>query len=133
MLKLAIRSCFESKIRALSVIFTVAISAVMLFLCFSYPRLIEKEFDNTTKTEAENADIRIEYSSDADSRIMSLDGLETVADKTEFIVGVLDLYGTSVISGKTEYINLRGGTEDGFRKLNNTETKKSINRKLRSD
>ncbi|HOO22070.1 MAG TPA: hypothetical protein PKY53_00095 [Clostridia bacterium] len=133
MLKLAIRSCFESKIRALSVIFTVAISAVMLFLCFSYPRLIEKEFDNTTKTEAENADIRIEYSSDADSRIMSLDGLETVADKTEFIVGVLDLYGTSVISGKTEYINLRGVTEDGFRKLNNTETKKSINRKLRSD
>jgi ABC-type antimicrobial peptide transport system permease subunit len=133
MLKLAYKNFVDSKIRMVAIIFTIAVALVMLFLCFSYQDIVENQFFEETFVEAENADIRIEYSADASSRLIATEPLSPILDKTRFAIGVLDIYGKSVINGKIEYINLRGIGHESLNVLNNLEIKKSLNRPLRSD
>lgn len=133
MLKLAYKNFVDSKIRLVAIIFTIAVCLVLLFLCFSYQNIVENQFFAAKQVEAENADIRIEYSSEASSRLITTSPLTPILDKTSFALGVLDIYGKSIINGNTEYINLRGVKEDSFNLLNNLETKKSLDRPLRSD
>jgi len=127
------RNFKENYVRTAAIIITVALSSVMLFLSLIYSHTVNEEFFNNQPVEAENADIRIEYSPDSDTRIINLTPLELYLDKTDFAVGVLELYGTAEIKGDIQYIALRGIKEDGFNKINNINYYKTIGRDLKKD
>jgi len=133
MLKLAYKNFADNKFRTLAIILTIAIAVSILFLAFCYQNIVKTQFSKAVKIEAENADIRIEYSADADSRIINTTHLSPLLDKTAMAVGVLDLYGKSYINNSVQYVNLRGIKEQSFYKLNNLTIVKSVNRPLKSD
>ena len=129
----ALKNFIDNKARSAAIIITIALAIVMLFMSLIYSHIVKEEFYNNKAVEAENIDIRIEYSPDSDTRIVNITPLNAYNDEIEFAVGVLDLYGMSNLSGNVHYINLRGITEDGFNQLNDTVIINSIGRKLRKD
>ncbi|HKL74209.1 MAG TPA: hypothetical protein VJ903_04890, partial [Clostridia bacterium] len=133
MLRLAYKNFTESTLRTFAIIITIAITSIILFLCFSYRQIVATQFSLAQKVEAENADIRIEYKPEASSRIINDTALTKLNDKADFFIGVLDLYGVSQLNDKTEYINLRGIDEENLYRLNTLEVTKGVDRDIKSD
>lgn len=119
--------------RTIAIVVTIALCSVMLFLGSIYNHIVEGEFLKSRQVVAENVDIIMESSSESSSNFIATTPLTNVSHMMEFYVGVLDLYGSSIINGSTHYINLKGIKEENIFKLNDIEYIHSLDRDLKSD
>ena len=120
--KQATRNFSQNKVTTAAIIFTVALCCVMLFLSFIYSQIIQEEFRQNIPVEAENAVIRIEYTPQSRTRIITISPhLDPYMDDIEFTVGALDIYGVTKIRKNTFYINLIGLSFENLNKINNLE------------
>ncbi|MFW5780026.1 MAG: FtsX-like permease family protein, partial [Bacillota bacterium] len=117
-LKQALRNFSQNKIKTTAIIVTVALCCVMLFFSLIYSQIIKEEFHESIPVEAQNSEIRIEYTPKSRTRIINVSFLEEYMEDIEFAAGVLDIYGVANINRETHYINLRGISYENLNDIN---------------
>lgn len=128
-----IKNIAKAPLRTIATIATIVLCCVMVFWGMIYNQIVKEEFYTSKVIEAENADIRIEYASESETRIMTAVPLAPYMDEIDFAIGILDIFGTTNYNGELQYINLRGITEEGFEALNDIEYVEARNSKFRED
>ena len=131
--KLSIRNIISNKIRTTAIIVTICLATIMLFLSLIYSYIVYQEFYHYQPQEMDYSDIVISYSQESDSRLIRMTPLNPYLHELDYAVGVLELYGTSTIRGRVQYVNLRGIKEDGLNQLNDLEYISGVDRPLKRD